>query len=134
MRYDGGPNDFARMREAITRRFTRLMRPDEEDPSFAARPGLVVIDGGKGQLGAALAGLADAGAVGIPMVGLAKREEELFLPGRSRPVLLTDRSPGLRMLQAIRDEAHRFALRHHRRRRGGSMTASIFDELPGIGP
>ncbi len=134
MRYDGGPNDFARMEEAITRRFARLMRPDEEDPSFASRPGLVVIDGGKGQLGAALAALHEVGAEGIPIVGLAKRQEELFLPGRSRPVLLAERSAGLRTLQAIRDEAHRFALRHHRRRRGHGMTESIFDELPGIGP
>lgn len=134
MRHEGGPNDFARMREAITRRFTRLADPGEDDPSFAARPGLVVIDGGKGQLGAALAGLGDTGVEGIPFVGLAKREEEVFLPDRSRPLLLPENSPELRLLQQIRDEAHRFALRHHRTRRGRAMTESLFDELPGIGP
>ncbi|HMM48305.1 MAG TPA: helix-hairpin-helix domain-containing protein, partial [Miltoncostaeaceae bacterium] len=106
----------------------------EDDPSFAARPGLVVIDGGKGQLGAALAGLADTGVSDIPFIGLAKREEEVFLPGRSHPLLLPDDSPQLRLLQQIRDEAHRFALRHHRKRRGRAMTESLFDDLPGIGP
>jgi excinuclease ABC subunit C len=134
MRYDGGPNDFARMREAITRRFRRLATPGEDDPSFAALPALVVIDGGKGQLGAALEGLADAGVDDVPMIGLAKRNEEVFLPGRSEPLLLPERSAGLRLLQQIRDEAHRFALRHHRGRRGRGMTESVFDALPGIGP
>ncbi len=134
MRYDGGPDDFTRMREAITRRFQRLADPAEGDPSFRSRPGLVVIDGGKGQLSAALAGLADAGVDGIPFVGLAKQQEEVFTPGRSRPVLLPENSPGLTTLQQIRDEAHRVALRHHRRRRGKSMTASVFDSLPGVGP
>ena len=134
MRYDGGPNDFARMEEAIARRFRRLARPDEDDPSFASRPGLVVIDGGKGQLGAALAGLRAAGVADIPMIGLAKRQEEVFLPGRPAPLLLPERSAGLRMLQHVRDEAHRFAVRHHRTRRGKGMTESVFDALPGIGP
>jgi excinuclease ABC subunit C len=134
MRYDGGPNDFARMREAITRRFTRLATPGEGDPSFASRPALVVIDGGKGQLGAAIEGLAETGIEGIPFIGLAKRQEEVFLPGRSDPILLPERSAGLRLLQQIRDEAHRFALRHHRGRRGRGMTESVFDALPGIGP
>ena len=134
MRYDGGPNDFARMEEAITRRFTRLARAGEEDPSFASRPALVVIDGGKGQLGAALAGVRAAGVEGVPFIGLAKRQEEVFLPGRSDPLLLPERSSGLRMLQHIRDEAHRFALRHHRGRRTRGMTESVLDQLPGIGP
>lgn len=133
MRYDGGPDDFARMREAITRRFTRLAEGDD-DISFGSRPGLVVIDGGKGQLSAALQGLAESGAGDVPMVGLAKQREEVFLPGRSQPLLLPEDSAALRTLQQIRDEAHRFALRHHRGRRGRGMTASIFDRLPGVGP
>jgi excinuclease ABC subunit C len=133
MRYDGGPDDFARMEEAITRRFARL-RPGEDDPSFAARPGLVVIDGGKGQLGAALAGMRAAGADDVPVVSLAKKREEVFRPGRPDPLLLDEGSAALRVLQHIRDEAHRFALRHHRGRRGRGMTESVFDALPGVGP
>jgi excinuclease ABC subunit C len=135
LRFDGGPNDFARMREAIQRRFTRLASPDPEpDPSFSSRPGLVVIDGGKGQLSAALEGMADAGVEPPPVIGLAKRQEEVFLPGRSDPLLLEEGSPALRLLQQVRDEAHRFALRHHRGRRDRSMTVSVLDGLPGVGP
>jgi len=133
MRHDGGPDDFARMEEALTRRFAR-MTPGEQDPSFAARPGLVVIDGGKGQLGAALAGIREAGAEGVPVVSLAKKREEVFRPGRPDPLLLDPASAALRVLQHIRDEAHRFALRHHRGRRGRGMTESVFDALPGVGP
>jgi excinuclease ABC subunit C len=133
MRYDGGPDDFARMHEALQRRFARLAEP-QEDPSFAARPGLVVIDGGKGQLGAALAGMRAAGAGEVPVVSLAKRQEEVFLPGRAEPLLLEEGSAALRLLQHVRDEAHRFALRHHRGRRGRGMTRSVLDALPGVGP
>lgn len=133
MRHDGGPNDFARMREAIGRRFTRLAE-DDGDMSFGSRPGLVVIDGGKGQLGAALEGMRDAGVAGIPTVSLAKKREEVFVPGRQDPILLPEDSAALRTLQQIRDEAHRFALRHHRGRRGRGMTASSLDSLPGVGP
>jgi excinuclease ABC subunit C len=134
MRYDGGPDDFARMSEVVTRRFTRLAAGDEEDPSFAARPGLVVIDGGKGQLSAARAALAAAGVGDVPVIGLAKKREEVFLPDRSEPVLLPEGSAGLLLLQQVRDEAHRFALRHHRGRRGRGLTGSLFDALPGVGP
>ncbi len=134
MRYDGGPDDFARMEEALRRRFSRLAEPGEEDVSFAARPGLVVIDGGKGQLGAALAGMREAGVSEVPVVSLAKRREEVFRPGRSEPLLLDEGSAGLRLLQQVRDEAHRFALRHHRGRRGRGMTESVLDALPGVGP
>jgi excinuclease ABC subunit C len=133
MRHEGGPDDFARMREALGRRFARLGSP-QDDPSFAARPGLVVIDGGKGQLAAALAGMEDAGVQGVPVVSLAKKREEVFRPGRSEPLLLDEGSSALRVLQHIRDEAHRFALRHHRGRRGKGMTASVLDALPGVGP
>ncbi|MEW6582634.1 MAG: excinuclease ABC subunit UvrC [Actinomycetota bacterium] len=135
MRTEGGPDDFARMREVIARRFTRLRDGDGDgDRSFAARPALVVIDGGKGQLGAALHGMADAGVQDVPAIGLAKRLEEVFVPGRSDPLPIPDGSPGLRLLQAIRDEAHRVALRHHRTRRGKGMTESALDTLPGVGP
>jgi len=133
MRYEGGPDDFTRMREALRRRFARLLAP-EDDPSFAARPGLVVIDGGKGQLSAALEGMAEAGVDGIPIVSLAKKREEVFRPGRSEPLLLDEGSAALLVLQHIRDEAHRFALRHHRGRRGKGMTESVLDALPGVGP
>ena len=133
MRFDGGQNDFARMREALTRRFARL-REGEEDPSFGSRPGLVVIDGGKGQLSAALAGIDDAGISGLSVIGLAKQREEVFLPGRSAPVLLPEASAGLRLLTQVRDEAHRFALRHHRKSRTRGMTRGLIDALPGVGP
>ena len=133
LRHEGPPDDFARMREAVRRRFTRLADGDD-DPSFSARPGLVVIDGGAGQLSAALAGLDESGAGDVPMVALAKKREELFLPGRSEPLLLDRARPGLMLLVQARDEAHRFALRHHRGRRGKAMTASILDTIPGVGP
>ncbi len=133
MRYEGGADDFARIEEVITRRFARFASGTDER-SFAARPGLVVIDGGKGQLGAALRGLDRAGVRDIPVVSLAKRIEEVFVPGRSDPILLPEGSAALRVLQAIRDEAHRFALKNHRGRRDRGMTGSILDALPGIGP
>ena len=133
MRFDGGQNDFARMQEGLRRRFARLADPGE-DLSFGSRPGLVVIDGGKGQLSAALAGMAEAGAPDVPVIGLAKQREQVFLPGRSAPLLLPEASPGLRVLTQIRDEAHRFALRHHRNARGRGMTRSLIDALPGVGP
>ena len=107
MRYEGGPDDFTRMREALRRRFARLENP-EDDPSFAARPGLVVIDGGKGQLAAAMEGMREAGVEGVPIVSLAKKREEIFRPGRPEPLLLDEGSPALLVLQHIRDEAHRF--------------------------
>ncbi len=132
MRTEGGPDDFARMEEAIGRRMARLAAEDE-DVSLGARPSLVVIDGGKGQLAAAQRAMQAAG-VDVPMVSLAKRIEEVFVPGRSEPILMPEDSAGLRLLQQLRDEAHRFALRHHRGRRGKGMTASAMDSLPGIGP
>jgi excinuclease ABC subunit C len=120
------------MEEAIGRRMTRLAKQDD-DVSLGARPSLVVIDGGKGQLAAAQRAMKAAG-VDVPMVSLAKRIEEVFVPGRSDPILMPEDSPGLRLLQQVRDEAHRFAVRHHRLRRGKGMTASAMDSLPGIGP
>ena len=132
-----GQDDFASMAEAVRRRFTRLTAADEQgeyDASFAALPNLVVIDGGKGQLNAALDALGALDLPRVACVGLAKRIEEVFLPGRSQPVLLEEGSAGLLLLQRVRDEAHRFALSHHRRRRARTTTDSIFDHLPGVGP
>jgi excinuclease ABC subunit C len=131
---DGVPDDFASMAEAISRRFARLASGVEDDASFAASPDLVVIDGGKGQLNAALAAMAQHDVERVAAIGLAKRLEEIYVPGRSAPVVLDQDHPGLLLLRRIRDEAHRFALSHHRRRRGREASASLFDALPGVGP
>ena len=125
----GELDDFASMGEAIARRFARL-----DDPEFGAVPDLVVIDGGKGQLNAALAAMRDADAPRVAAIGLAKREEEVFVPGRSAPVMLDRDAPGLLLLRQIRDEAHRFALKHNRRSRGSAATRSVLDGVPGVGP
>lgn len=131
-RIDGGPDDFARIQEVITRRFRRYLDGDS-DPSFSRRPGLVVIDGGKGQLSAALAGLSTLG-LDVPIISLAKRYEEIYLPGSSTPHPIREGSAAHRLLRAIRDEAHRFALKNHRGSRDRAMTGSVLDNLPGIGP
>ena len=129
-------DDFAAMNEVLRRRFARLTGAAgaDYDDSFAARPHLVVIDGGKGQLGAALAALR-AADVRLPVVGLAKQEEEVFVPGRADPLPLSADDPASLLLQRIRDEAHRFALTFHRQRRGADLRrATIFDGLPQVGP
>ena len=132
----GGQDDFRSLAEAVTRRFERYRRVDEDgyDRSFATLPNLLVIDGGKGQLGAALDAMRSFDLPRVAVVSLAKREEEVYLPGRSQPVLLPRESPGLQLLQQVRDEAHRFALRGHRTRRAAGQTASLLDTLPGVGP
>lgn len=132
-RIPGGPDDFARIEEAITRRFTRF-RSGDTDPSFSRRPGLVLIDGGKGQLAAAIRGLEAAGATDIPIASLAKRYEEVYLPGQSHPVPMDEHSAAMRVLKAARDEAHRFALKNHRGKRSRAANGSVLDTLPGIGP
>jgi excinuclease ABC subunit C len=133
-----GQDDFAAMHQAVGRRFARLRdagQPGRHDESFAATPNLIVIDGGKGQLGAALAAIRSLPeAPRVAVVALAKREEEVFVPGVERPVELDRHDPGLQLLQRARDEAHRFALAHHRRRRDTTAFESIFDGLEGIGP
>jgi excinuclease ABC subunit C len=131
-----GQDDFAAIAEVVSRRFARLrdVTDDEYDESFAAVPNLVVIDGGKGQLAAALAAMQAYELPRVAAIGLAKREEEVFLPGRSEPVVLPRDSAGLQLLQRIRDEAHRFALGFHRQRRDARARESIFDELQGVGP
>src|SRR5260370_32760893 len=95
---------------------------------------LILIDGGRGQLNAALAALADLGVEETPVVALAKREEELYLPSRPEPLALVRSDPGLRLLQQVRDEAHRFAVSRHRRRRSARTLHSRLDDLAGIGP
>lgn len=126
------PDDFAAMAEVISRRFARLA--DDTDQSFAARPNLVVIDGGKGQLSAALAAMQAYDLPRVAVIALAKRIEEVFVPGQSDPIVLSRHDPGLQLLQRIRDEAHRFALGFHRQRRETRGFASLFDELEGVGP
>lgn len=121
------PDDFASVAEAVTRRYERRRAEGE------AFPDLLVIDGGKGQLSAALAAL-DRIGVELPAVGLAKREEELFVPGRSLPIVLPRRHAGLKLLQRARDEAHRFGLRHHRRARSRRTLESPLRAVPGLGP
>jgi excinuclease ABC subunit C len=136
IRGQAGMDDFAAMAEVISRRFARLSdgTGDEHDASFAATPNLVVIDGGKGQLAAALAAMQAHGLPRVAVISLAKRIEEVFVPGRSDPIVLDRHDPGLQLLQRIRDEAHRFAVGFHRQRRESRGFASIFDELQGVGP
>jgi excinuclease ABC subunit C len=125
----GSPNDFAMMKEIIGRRLAR----GTKDPKFAARPDLIIVDGGKPQLRAAVEAMAEAGITGVAVAGLAKKREELFIPGRPEPIQLPDRSAGLYLLQRLRDEAHRFAVDYHRRLRSKSMKSSNLDGVPGIG-
>jgi len=128
-----GQDDVGAMREAIGRRFARA-REGEPDESFSQTPNLVVVDGGKGQLTAALAAMEELDLPRVAVIALAKREEEVFVPGLPVPIGLERTSPSLQLLQRIRDEAHRVALRYHRRRRGSRSMATIFETLPGIGP
>jgi len=131
-----GQDDFAAMAQVIERRFARMSDPadKEYDEGFAAVPNLVVIDGGKGQLSAALAAMQRFDLPRVAVISLAKRVEEVFLPGRPDPVRLDPHSPGLQLLQRIRDEAHRFAIGFHRQRRDARARESIFDTLEGVGP
>ncbi|MCW3064260.1 MAG: excinuclease subunit [Solirubrobacterales bacterium] len=138
---DGVPDDFAAMAEVLERRYANFdlqheISPHEKeyDASFAALPNLIVIDGGKGQLSAGLGPLKPFRDRGVLVISLAKRVEEIFIPGRERPLPLDHHTPELQLLQRVRDEAHRFAIVHHRTRRDRAMTSSILDELPGVGP
>jgi excinuclease ABC subunit C len=139
----GAPDDFASMEEVLTRRFRRWLSAQEmeatpgskPDASFSFLPDLVIIDGGKGQLGRAVKVLENFKlADKVPVVGLAKQEEEIFFPNRSKPLLLPRHSQGLYLVQRIRDEAHRFAITAHRNRRSKQGLASQLDAIPGIGP
>jgi excinuclease ABC subunit C len=126
-----GVDDYAMLGEVLRRRFKR---GDQASDSWAVMPDLVLIDGGKGQLSAALAAMREVGADSIPAAGLAKENEEIFVPGRSKPIVLPRSSPGLQLLQRLRDEAHRFALGYHQRVRKKQTFASALDSVPGIGP
>ncbi len=158
IRYDLGSNDFAMMQETLRRRLRYLRAdtnaPGEEDPAsivesgaratleaelrkkekFHHRPDLLLIDGGKGQLNAVVEVLEELELWGIPVAGLAKEHEWLFIPGQVEPIVLPPGSPGLHLVMRIRDEAHRFAVEYHRKRRGSAMTQSALDALSGVGP
>ncbi|HOV05914.1 MAG TPA: excinuclease ABC subunit UvrC [Anaerolineaceae bacterium] len=137
-----GPDDFASMEEVLSRRFKRWQAAQEKqqvgvkpDPSFAVLPDLLIVDGGKGQLGRAVNVLRSFNLDGtVQVVGLAKQQEELFQPEREASVILPRRSQGLYLVQRIRDEAHRFAITAHRKARGKIGIASRLDAIPGIGP
>ncbi len=147
-----GSNDFAMMAEVISRRFKRAAKARKEaaaagqstttqgtpagaatQDSFACMPDLVVVDGGKGQLSSAIEALSDAGVL-VPAIGLAKKEEEVFVPESSDPLRIPKDSEGLMLLQRMRDEAHRFAVGYHRKIRTSESKRSLLDEIPGIGP
>jgi excinuclease ABC subunit C len=156
---ESGPNDVASMHEVITRRFRRylderaevpdldmgpgadvgeerpmLVDPDTGRPKkFAYAPGLLVVDGGPPQVAAAQRALDELGIDDVPVCGLAKRLEEVWLPGQEDPVILPRTSEALYLLQRLRDEAHRFAITHHRSRRSKSMVESVLDDVPGLG-
>lgn len=123
-----GPDDFASMKEVLTRRYTRLMEEGEELPQ------LIVVDGGKGQLSAAVEALDDMGLRGtIAVVGIAKRLEEIYFPGDSIPLYIDKNSESLRVVQHLRDEAHRFGITHHRNRRSKGQIVSELDDIKGVG-
>ena len=134
-------DDFASMNEVLSRRYAQWEKQHERSPydaerddSFAALPNLVVIDGGPGQLSAGLEAIQGFRDRGVAVVSLAKRIEEVFLPGVREPVRMPHDTPELQLMQRVRDEAHRFAITHHRIRRDKAMTESIMDDLPGVGP
>lgn len=138
-----GPDDFASMEEVLSRRFRRWNVSQEEkskpgaklDAAFSMLPDLLIVDGGKGQLGRAVAVLEQSGLTGrFSVVGLAKQQEEFFIPGKSESLMLPRHSQGLYLVQRIRDEAHRFAITAHRNKRGKIGLASRLDTIPGIGP
>lgn len=125
-----GPDDFASMKEVLTRRYTRLMEEASDD-----LPQLIVVDGGKGQLSAAVEALDEIGLRGtIAVVGIAKRLEEIFFPGDSVPLYIDKNSESLRVVQQLRDEAHRFGITHHRNRRSKSAIVSELSQIKGVGP
>ncbi len=130
-----GANDYAMLQEVLRRRFRRAAKSDEEaeSDSWQIKPDLVLIDGGKGQLNSALE-VFKGSPVEIPFIGLAKENEEIFLPHRKDPVVLPRSSPGLQLLQRLRDEAHRFAVSYHTNVRTKKAFKSVLDSVPGIGP
>jgi excinuclease ABC subunit C len=153
IQYDKGPNDFAMMQETLRRRL-RYLRADADRPPvaegdapgaaldvqarkrdrFHEKPDLLLIDGGKGQLSAVVEVMEEMDMIGIPVAGLAKENEWLYVPGNPDPIALPPNSPGLHLVMRVRDEAHRFAVTYHRNRRDKAMTKSVLDTLTGVGP
>jgi excinuclease ABC subunit C len=153
IQYDKGPNDFAMMQETLRRRL-RYLRADADRPPlgegdaagaameaqarkrdrFHEKPDLLLIDGGKGQLSAVVEVIREMDMIGIPVAGLAKENEWLYLPGNPDPIALPPNSAGLHLVMRVRDEAHRFAITYHRNRRDKAMTKSALDSLSGVGP
>ncbi len=133
-----GADDFAMMAETVRRRLEHGLReratPASPDEKFAVFPDLILIDGGKGQLGAARKVMHELGLEKIPTIGLAKEFEHIFLENKPEPIVLPRDSPALHLLQRVRDEAHRFALAYHRTLRGKRTVQSVLDEIPGLGP
>ena len=128
MRSEGSPNDYAMIQEVIGRRYSRLLAENKEFPD------LILVDGGRGQLNAAVSELDRLGLAQLDIIGLAKKKEEVFLLDRGEPVIIPSDSPALHLLQRVRDEAHRFAVNYHRRLRSRRLTHSMLDQIPGIGP
>jgi len=124
---DGKVDDFESIREAVARRYTRVVNEELEQPD------LVLIDGGKGQLSAACGVLSGLGLESVPVIGLAKRKEEIFLPGRENPLVLEEASPSLRILEAVRNESHRFATTLHKRKRTRRLALAVLEGVPGVG-
>jgi excinuclease ABC subunit C len=138
---EGVPDDFAAMEEVLARRLAQWEAQQDLSPhdpkrneSFATLPNLIVIDGGPGQLTAGVRALQAFRERGVAVISLAKRVEEVFVPGARAPIVLPHDTPALQLLQRVRDEAHRFAITHHRTRRDRAMTSSLLDDLPGVGP
>ncbi|HIQ00042.1 TPA: excinuclease ABC subunit UvrC [Candidatus Bipolaricaulota bacterium] len=138
VRITGKPDDYAMMYEVLTRRLAHglaeLADPAIAGGKFSELPDLILVDGGKGQLSVALRALSEQGLSGIEVAALAKREELVYRPGRPQPIRLPPGSPALKLLQRIRDEAHRFAVDYHRRLRGKRALGGFLDSVPGIGP
>ena len=138
---EAAQDDFAAMNEVLSRRMAQYVAHRERSPhdkdydmSFAAMPNLIVIDGGRGQLSSGLKALQEFRDLGVTVISLAKRIEEIFQPGERTPIVLSHDTPALQLLQRARDEAHRFAIEFHRGRRDKAMTRSVLDDLPGVGP
>lgn len=127
LRNMAGQDDFAAIHQVVSRRYRRVLE------EVGSMPDLILIDGGRGQLNAALEALAELGVEETPIVGLAKREEEIYLPATPEPLRIARSDPGLQLLQRVRDEAHRFAVTRHRQRRSKRALASRLDDLPGVG-
>ncbi|MDI6716258.1 MAG: excinuclease ABC subunit UvrC [Actinomycetota bacterium] len=131
IKYNAGANDYAMMYEVISRRFDHYI--SKLDPSFSSKPCLIIVDGGKPQVSAALSAMKEKGFSDIPVVGLAKKEEEIYKPGLPDPIKLDRGSKSLKLMQRIRDEAHRFAISYHRSLRDKAMVESTLDKIPGVG-